>query len=542
LIEFAVERRASREEPLIRESYCRRYNAATEFVDNNVARGLGSKIAFVDPQRSLTYGELQAQTCRLARALRRMGVRPEERMALLLYDTVEFPMAFWSAIRAGIVVIPLNTLLNAEQYAYVLADSRAVAIVVAASLLPTLRPILDLLPCLRLVVVVGAKAQEAQEFASDRGHRIEDLLASESSEPFTADTVADEVALWLYTSGSTGHPKAVRHVHSSLMATARLFGQGVLAIGEDDVVYSAAKLYFAYGLGNAMSFPMSVGATSILLPQRATPEVVLDVMRRYHPTIFYAVPTLYAALLAHKELGPCVGSKRLRMCVSAGEALPVALGERWQDVVGVEILDGLGSTEMLQTFLSNRPGDVRYGSTGKAVDGYELKIVDENGRELDDGEIGELIVRGPSAGDGYWHQRAKSLRTFVGEWTYTGDKFFRDPDGYYYCCGRTDDMFKVSGMWVSPFDVEAALLSHEAVLEAAVVGHEDADGLTKPKAFLVLKDGYVADAALLEAIKRHVKERAGPWKYPRWFDIRQELPKTPTGKTQRFKLRQPSEA
>jgi 4-hydroxybenzoate-CoA ligase len=291
-----------------------------------------------------------------------------------------------------------------------------------------------------------------------------------------------------------------------------------------------------------MSFPMSVGATSILLPQRATPEIVLDVMRRHHPTIFYAVPTLYAALLAHKELGPCVGSKRLRMCVSAGEALPAALGERWQDVVGVDILDGLGSTEMLQTFLSNRPGDVRYGSTGRAVAGYELKIVDEDGRELDDGEIGELIVRGPSAGDGYWHQRAKSLRTFVGEWTYTGDKFFRDRDGYYYCCGRTDDMFKVSGMWVSPFDVEAALLSHEAVLEAAVVGHEDADGLTKPKAFLVLKDGYVADEALLEAIKRHVKERAGPWKYPRWFDIRQELPKTPTGKTQRFKLRQPSEA
>jgi len=540
LIEFAVERRASREEPLIRESYGRPYNAATEFVDNNV--GLGSKIAFVDPQRSLTYAQLQAQTSRLARALRRMGVRPEERMALLLYDTVEFPMAFWSAIRAGIVVIPLNTLLNAGQYAYILADSRAGAIVVAAELLATLRPILDLLPCLRLIVVVGAKAQDLQEFTSDRVHRMEDLLAAESSAPFTADTVADEVALWLYTSGSTGHPKGVKHVHSSLMATAKLFGQGVLGIGPDDVVYSAAKLYFAYGLGNAMSFPMSVGATSILLPQRATPEIVLDVMRRHHPTIFYAVPTLYAALLAHKELGPCVGSKRLRMCVSAGEALPAALGERWQDVVGVDILDGLGSTEMLQTFLSNRPGDVRYGSTGRAVAGYELKIVDEDGRELDDGEIGELIVRGPSAGDGYWHQRAKSLRTFVGEWTYTGDKFFRDRDGYYYCCGRTDDMFKVSGMWVSPFDVEAALLSHEAVLEAAVVGHEDADGLTKPKAFLVLKDGYVADEALLEAIKRHVKERAGPWKYPRWFDIRQELPKTPTGKTQRFKLRQPSEA
>jgi 4-hydroxybenzoate-CoA ligase len=527
---------------LIREKDCRPYNAAAEFVDDNVARGLGSKIAFADPQRALSYAQLQAQTCRLARALHRRGLRPEERMALLLHDTVEFPVAFWSAIRAGIVVIPLNTLLNAEQYAYILADSRAAAIVVSAPLLPTLRPVLDLLPRLRLIVVVGAEAEEVEEFAAHPVHRLEDLLASESPEPFTADTVGDEVALWLYTSGSTGHPKGVRHVHSSLMATAKLFGQGVLGIREDDVVYSAAKLYFAYGLGNAMSFPMSVGATSLLLPQRATPELVVDVMRRHHPTIFYAVPTLYAALLADKELAPCIGSRRLRMCVSAGETLPASLGERWQNVVGVDILDGLGSTEMLQTFLSNRPGDVRYGSTGKPVGGYELKIVDENGRELEDGEIGELIVRGPSAGDGYWHQRAKSLRTFVGEWTHTGDKFFRDRDGYYYCCGRTDDMFKVSGMWVSPFDVEAALLSHEAIREAAVVGHEDADGLTKPKAFLVLKEGYVADEALLEAIKRHVKERAGAWKYPRWFDIRQELPKTPTGKTQRFKLRQPSGA
>jgi 4-hydroxybenzoate-CoA ligase len=525
---------------LIRESHCQPYNAATEFVDDNVARGLGNKVAFVDPQRSLSYAQLQAQTCRWARALRRMGLRGEERIALVLHDTVEFPIVFWGAIRAGIVVIPLNTLLNAEQYAYILGDSRAAGIVVAASLLPTLLPVLERVQSLRRVVVVGAPAEERKD--AHQLHRIEDLLAGESPAPFAADTVSDEVALWLYTSGSTGHPKGVRHVHSSLMATAKLFGQGVLGIREDDIVYSAAKLYFAYGLGNAMSFPMSVGATSILLPQRATPDLVLEVMRRHHPTIFYAVPTLYAALLAHKDLTPGVGSNRLRMCVSAGEALPAALGERWQDIVGIDILDGLGSTEMLQTFLSNRPGDVRYGSTGKPVDGYELKIVDESGRELDYGEIGELIVRGPSAGDGYWHQRAKSLRTFVGEWTYTGDKFFRDRDGYYYCCGRTDDMFKVSGMWVSPFDVEAALLSHEAVLEAAVVGHEDADGLTKPKAFLVLKPGYVADETLLESIKRHVKERAGPWKYPRWFDIRQELPKTPTGKTQRFKLRQPSRA
>jgi 4-hydroxybenzoate-CoA ligase len=260
-------------------------------------------------------------------------------------------------------------------------------------------------------------------------------------------------------------------------------------------------------------------------------------MRRHRPSILYAVPTLYASLLAHKDMDRGAGSDRLRLCVSAGEALPANLGERWRAVAGCDVLDGIGSTEMFQTFLSNRPGDVRYGSTGKAVPGYELKIVDENARELPDGEIGELIVRGPSAGEGYWNQRAKSRRTFAGEWTYTGDKYRRDGDGYYHYCGRTDDMFKVSGMWVSPFEVEAALASHEAVLEAAVIGKEDADGLIKPKAFIVLKNGYVADECLLETLKVHVKERAGPWKYPRWIDIASDLPRTATGKIQRFKLR-----
>ena len=260
-------------------------------------------------------------------------------------------------------------------------------------------------------------------------------------------------------------------------------------------------------------------------------------MRKHRPTIFYGVPSLYTALLAHPDIGKGAGSDRLRLCVSAGEALPAHIGERWREVVGVDVLDGIGSTELLQTFLSNRPGDIRYGSTGKPVPGYEARIVDENGRELGADEIGELIVRGPSAAEGYWNQRAKSRRTFAGEWTHTGDKFRRDADGYYYYCGRTDDMFKVCGMWVSPFDVEAALTSHEAVLEAAVIGKEDADGLIKPKAFIVLKNGYVADDSLLEKLKTHVKDHAGPWKYPRWIDVRTDLPRTATGKIQRFKLR-----
>ena len=515
----------------------RPYNAVTDFVDANVARGLGGKTAFIDPDRSLTYRELQSRTCQFAAALKRLGLRPEDRIALLLHDTVDYPVAFWGAIRAGIVVIPLNTLLTAPQLAYMLADSRVSTLVVAAPLAKTIAPTLDRAPCLRNIILVEAIHGEAAPFPGLDVQRFEDLLAREHPALHTAPTVSDENAFWLYTSGSTGDPKAVKHVHTSLMATARLMGQGVLGICADDVVFSAAKLFFAYGLGNAMSFPMSVGATAALWPRRPLPDYIFDVMRRHRPTIFYGVPSLFAAMLAHDDICRGAGSDRLRICVSAGEALPAQIGERWCATVGVDILDGIGSTEMLQTFLSNRPDDIFYGSTGKPVPGYEVKIVDEAGRELGNNEIGELVVRGPSAGKGYWNQRAKSRRTFVGEWTYTGDKYLRNEGGYYYYCGRTDDMFKVSGMWVSPFDVEAALVSHEAVLEAAVIGKEDADGLTKPKAFIVLKNGYVADDRLIETLKVHVKQQAGPWKYPRWIDIRPDLPRTATGKIQRFKLR-----
>jgi 4-hydroxybenzoate-CoA ligase len=513
----------------------RPYNAAVDFVDANVARGLGDKIAFTDSERCLTYAELQARTCRFAAALKALGLREEARIILSFHDTVDYPVAFWGAIRAGVIPIPINTLLTAGQYAYLFADSRAAGTVIAAPLARSLLPVRDSLPCLRSVIVTEATAKDRSELRDVLF--FDDLLAQAEATPLTAATMSDEVALWMYTSGSTGDPKAVRHVHTSLMATARLMGQGIIGIREDDVAFSAAKLSFSYGLGNAMSFPMSVGASSILLPDRPTPQAVLDTIRRHRPTIFYAVPSLYAALLAHPGIGPGAGSDRLRLCISAGEALPAHLGERWRKIVGVDVLDGIGSAEMLQTFMSNRPGDVRYGSTGKPVPGYDVKIVDESGRELPHGEIGELVVRGPSAGEGYWNQRAKSRRTFCGEWTYTGDKYVRDAEGYYYCCGRTDDMFKVNGMWVSPFEVETALGSHEAVLEAAVIGKEDGDGLVKPKAFIVLKDGYAADEALLEALRVHVKERAGPWKYPRWIDFRPDLPRTATGKIQRFKLR-----
>ena len=516
----------------------RPYNAAGDFVDANVARGLGDKVAFSDGERALSYAALQTQTCRFAAGLRALGLRAEERLALLLPDTVDYPVAFWGAVRTGVVALPLNTLLTGAQYAYILADSRAAAIVLAMPFAKTVLPALDQLQCLRTIVLVGATEADKALFGNRDVRLLEDIVAQARPEPFTAPTVSDEVAFWMYTSGSTGDPKGVKHVHTTPMAAARLMGQGIIGIGPDDVVFSASKLFFSYGFGNAMAFPMSVGASAVLLPQRPTPEAVFALMRRHQPTIFYGVPSLYTALLAHKDMGRGAGSDRLRLCVSAGEALPAHLGERWRDAAGVDVLDGIGSTEMLQTFISNRPGDVRYGSTGKPVPGYEVKIVDESAREVADGEIGELIVRGPSAGEGYWNQRVKSRRTFVGEWTYTGDKYLRDPDGYYHYCGRTDDMFKVSGMWVSPFEVEAALASHEAVLEAAVIGKEDADGLIKPKAFIVLRNGYAADERLLEALRVHVKERAGPWKYPRWIDVRPDLPRTATGKIQRFKLRE----
>jgi 4-hydroxybenzoate-CoA ligase len=516
----------------------RPYNAVTDFVDANAARGGGARLAFNDGTRTLSYGELQAATCRFAGGLRALGLKQESRIALLMLDTVDFPIAFWGSIRAGVISIPLNTLLNAEQYAYMLGDSRAEAVVVSAPLAGTIAPIIDKLPQLRMVVIAGGTADDKATFATPEVHLFDDVLAAGKPEPWTAPTISDEVAFWLYSSGSTGVPKGTKHVQIGLIATAELYGQGVMGIRPDDVVYSAAKLFFAYGLGNAMSFPMSVGATAVLLPARPTPDAVFELMRRERPTIFYGVPTLYAAMLARNDLPRGAGSDRLRLCVSAGEALPAHIGTQWRDRVGVDILDGIGSTEMLHIFLSNREGEIRYGSSGKPVPGYDARILGEDGNEVEIDDVGELVVRGPSAAEGYWNQRAKSRRTFAGEWTYTGDKYVRDADGYYYCRGRTDDMFKVSGIWVSPFEVEAALLSHAAVLEAAVIGKEDEDGLLKPKAFVVLKEGHAVDDQLIEALRMHVKEQAGPWKYPRWIEVRTELPKTATGKIQRFVLRQ----
>lgn len=512
--------------------YPRIYNAATDMVDRNVMLGRTAKTAFIDPSETLTYGELQARTDRMANLLSTYGVPREARVALLLLDTVDFPAAFWGAIKAGVVPVCLNTLLTAEQYAYILGDSRANALFVSAPLLPVVQSILGQLPFLKHVFVSGG---DAPAFALPfRGE-----LGVQQPETQTADTCADETAFWLYSSGSTGMPKGVRHVHSSLMETARLTGQNCLGIREDDVIYSAAKLFFAYGLGNSMSFPMSVGATTVLLPERPTPEAVFRTLKEHQPTMFFGAPTLYAAMLAYPEGTPANGSQRLRQCVSAGEALPAEIGKAFRAKFGVDILDGVGSTEMLHQYVCNSPSALKYGTSGRAVPGYEIRLVDENGNDVPDGEVGEMLVRGPSAGDGYWNQRAKSRATFEGNWTRSGDKYVRDPDGFYTYQGRTDDMFKVSGIWVSPFEVESALIGHQCVLEAAVVPKEDTDGLLKPKAFIVLKPGKTAGNGLQEELKEHVKTKAGMWKYPRWIEVVDALPKTATGKIQRFKLREP---
>jgi len=331
-------------------------------------------------------------------------------------------------------------------------------------------------------------------------------------------------------------PKGVRHIHSNMQATADTYAKQVLGIRENDICLSAAKLFFAYGLGNALTFPMSVGATTILNSERPTPARMFDLMKRYNPSIFYGVPTLFAAMLNDETMKSERGGKSLRICTSAGEALPESVGNSWKLRFGVDILDGVGSTELLHIFLSNAPGDIKYGSSGKPVPGYAVRLVNEAGQDVADGEVGELLVDAPSAGEGYWNQRHKSRRTFEGPWTRTGDKYVRDTDGRYTFCGRADDMFKVSGIWVSPFEVESALITHPAVLEAAVVPEADPEGLLKPKAFVVLRPG-VTTTDLQEMLKDHVKQKIGPWKYPRWIDVVDSLPKTATGKIQRFKLR-----
>jgi benzoate-CoA ligase len=507
-----------------------RYNAADDLIGRNLEAGRGDKPAFVGADGAMTYAELDRAANRFANLLRAEGVRMEERVLLCMLDTTAWPVCFLGAIRAGAVPIPVNTRLTAGDYAFMLEDSRARMLVVSEPLMPAFADHLDGHDALKTVLVDGADGG---------GHPLlSNALAAQSDTFETAPTRAGDMCFWLYTSGTTGKPKGAVHLQTHLIETANLYAIPTLGISSEDVCFSAAKLFFAYGLGNGLTFPMAVGATTFLHAGPPDPESVCDILKTRRPTIFYGVPTLYGMLLASGKL-PGPGEHSVRIATSAGEALPAELLRRFKKTTGIDILDGLGSTEMLHIFLSNRVDDITPGASGRPVEGYDLRLVDDDGRVIEGAdEMGMLEVSGPTAAVMYWNQRDKSIETFQGPWTRTGDKYVRDANGVYAHAGRSDDMLKVGGIYVSPVEVEGAIVRHEKVLEVAVVGHADADGLIKPKAFVVPAEGAAPSDDLADEIKAFVKAELAGYKYPRWIEFRDELPKTATGKIQRFKLRE----
>ncbi|RMH20758.1 MAG: benzoate-CoA ligase family protein [Acidobacteria bacterium] len=503
--------------------FAARFNAAAAFVDRHLRDGRGERLAIVSEEQQVTYRQLAERVARCGHGLRRLGLEPGDRLLMIVADRPVFFDLFWGAIKAGVVPVPVNTLLRAEDFRYMIDDSTARAVVFSAA--------------------YAGEVESALAAAKPPAHV---LRAEEIGERFAQErpvleplsTRAEDDCFWLYSSGSTGRPKAAVHAHRDLAVTAQRYGVETLGMGSGDVFFSAAKLFFAYGLGNAMSFPLWVGGRAVLAPERPTPELTFRIIERFRPTLYFGVPTLYAAQLEALETAqPDLSS--LRLCVSAGEALPADLLRRWRERTGLDILDGIGSTEALHIFISNRPGDVRPGTSGRPVPGYEARIVDARGRDLPPGEPGRLLIRGGSIASRYWNHPEKTAATMRPDgWLDTGDVYVRDADGYYTCCGRGDDMIKVGGIWCSPLEIEARLIEHPAVVEAAVVGLPDAHGLIKPEAFVVLADSTRAGDDLAAELLAWCKAALAPYKYPRRFHWCDDLPKTATGKIQRFKLRQ----
>jgi len=510
------------------------FNAAAYFVDRHIAEGRAEKVAIECGDRRLTYGQLCRQVNRLGNCLKRLGVRMEERVLLLLLDTPEFAVSFFGAIKIGAVAVPVNTLLKSSDYKYSLNNSRARVAIVTDSLLPLIQAIPGSeLRFLETILVVGQANPGEISF--------NDLVGSGSPELEPAPTSRDDAAFWLYSSGSTGTPKACVHLQHDMVVSSERYAKAILKITEQDRFFSVAKLFFAYGLGNGLYFSLAVGGTSILLPGPPRAHDVFETIQRHRPTLFFSVPSNYVKLLAHSA--PAGGDYDLscvRHAVSAGESLPTSLFHRFKERFGVEILDAIGSTEALHMMISNVPGAVRPGSSGRIIPGFEARIVDDEDRLVARGEIGNLMVQADSTCAYYWNEHEKTKDTLAGHWLRTGDKYYQDEDGYFWYAGRTDDMVKVSGVWVSPIEIERILSEHPRVSEAAVVFRQDADELPKPAACVVLRDGAVGGPDLARELQEFVMDRLPVYKRPHWVEFMSELPKTATGKIQRFKLRQTS--
>ena len=506
------------------------FNAAAYFVDRHVDEGRGDSVAIECGERRLTYRDVFDQVNRIGNALRtRLDVRPEERVLLLMLDGPELIAAFFGAIKIGAVPVPVNTRWTARDYEWVLRDSSARVVVISSELLDAAIDAVRASRSVRHVVVSSGNADVVDTLS------FEGLLAGASPELEAEPTSCDAPAFWLYSSGSTGSPKGCVHLQHDMSVCAESYARGVLGIHPGDRCFSVAKLFFAYGLGNSMYFPFSVGAATILWPGPVTAPVVYDIIERHRPTLFFSVPTHYAMLLAHHDRDVDLSS--IRRAVSAGEALPPALFERFRNRFGIEILDGIGSTEVLHIFISNQPGRVRPGSSGVVVPGYEARLVDEHGGPVPTGELGDLIVQGDSTCAFYWNCHEQTKDTIAGHWIRTGDKYVQDEDGFFWFAGRSDDMLKVGGIWVSPSEVEHKLLEHPAVQACGVTGREDQDGLVKPVAHVVARPGVTAGTELARELGEFARQQLAEYKRPRWIEFVDELPMTATGKVQRYKLR-----